>query len=194
MSAGCATPRRPKTEPVPTVLPFQASRRLTGANLFFASAGAQLETVGVEPDAMLLEEWRVRVLRARAWLGWGLPALVARPHAGGASLALAAPIDQLFTATELNEWALCAALVAGADLFHRLRARQAQFLRHVRDPRLQRGDDADVNGRLARQEEPRGAADDDRVAAGRDRQHQPHDPQRLALRGQSAIALEAREL
>jgi cyanophycin synthetase len=54
----------------------------------------------------------VRVLRARTRLGWGLPGLVARSHAGGASLALAAPLDQLYTATELNEWALCAALVA----------------------------------------------------------------------------------
>ena len=34
--------------------------------------------------------------------------MAARRHAGGASLALAAPADQLFTATEINEWALCA--------------------------------------------------------------------------------------
>ena len=33
-----------------------------------------------------------------------------RPHGDGASLALAAPFDQLFTATEVNEWALCSAL------------------------------------------------------------------------------------
>src|SRR5580693_5019209 len=38
--------------------------------------------------------------------------VVARAHAHGASLALAAPCDQLFVATEVNEWALCAALVA----------------------------------------------------------------------------------
>jgi len=37
---------------------------------------------------------------------------VARRHAGGTSLALAAPCDQLFVATEVNEWALCAALLA----------------------------------------------------------------------------------
>jgi UDP-N-acetylmuramyl tripeptide synthase len=37
---------------------------------------------------------------------------VARPHARGASLALAAPADQLLLATEVNEWALCAALVS----------------------------------------------------------------------------------
>jgi cyanophycin synthetase len=40
----------------------------------------------------------------------GLSPLVARVHTDGASLALAAPIDQLFTATEVNEWALAATL------------------------------------------------------------------------------------
>ena len=38
--------------------------------------------------------------------------VVARTHGGGASLALAAPVDALFTATEVNEWALCATLLA----------------------------------------------------------------------------------
>jgi cyanophycin synthetase len=37
---------------------------------------------------------------------------VARAHATGVSLALAAPCDQLFVATEINEWALCASLAA----------------------------------------------------------------------------------
>jgi UDP-N-acetylmuramyl tripeptide synthase len=41
-----------------------------------------------------------------------VPGVVARRHATGVSLALAAPCDQLFTATEVNEWALCAALEA----------------------------------------------------------------------------------
>ena len=50
----------------------------------------------------------MRVERARAHLGWAERDLVARRHAGGVSLALAAPCDQLFVATEVNEWALCA--------------------------------------------------------------------------------------
>ena len=37
---------------------------------------------------------------------------MARAHATGVSLALAAPCDQLFVATEINEWALCATLAA----------------------------------------------------------------------------------
>jgi len=84
-----------------------------GPNLYFGSPGAVLEVVGVEPGEALIAGWRARVRRARGWLQWPDGALVARPHATGASLALAAPADQLFTATELNEWALCATL---ADL------------------------------------------------------------------------------
>ena len=95
-------------------MPFDSSRRLTGSNLFFASTGAVLETVGVEIDETLLAGWRSRVARARAALGWpdSSQSIVARRHAAGTSLALAAPLDQLFTATEINEWAFCAALVA----------------------------------------------------------------------------------
>jgi len=63
-------------------------------------------------DAALLEGWRSRAARARAHLGWHMPGVVARAHAGGASLALAAPPDQLLVATEVNEWALCATLLA----------------------------------------------------------------------------------
>ena len=37
------------------MLPFEASRRLTGANLFLAATGAQLETSGITVDAALLD-------------------------------------------------------------------------------------------------------------------------------------------
>lgn len=67
-----------------------------------------LELIGVEADEALLGGWRARATRALAGLGWPVGGLVARRHAGGASLAIEAPCDQLFTATELNEWALCA--------------------------------------------------------------------------------------
>ena len=92
------------------MLPFEASRRLTGANLFFPTTGAQLETVGVTPERALLDAWRARVERARTHLGWKVAGVVARVHAHGASLAIAAPVDALYLATEVNEWALCAAL------------------------------------------------------------------------------------
>ncbi len=88
--------------------PWDESRRLTGHNRFFDGSGAVLET-GVH-DPAVLDAWRERVLRACAELRW--PAATARavPHETGASLALAAPADQLFTATEVNEWALAASI------------------------------------------------------------------------------------
>jgi hypothetical protein len=62
---------------------------------------------------------RPRRSRAPSVSGWNAPPLairvpreiVSRRHASGTSLAIAAPFDQLFTATEVNEWALCAALL-----------------------------------------------------------------------------------
>lgn len=71
-----------------------------------------LDVVGVSIDDGLIAAWRARVERAGARLGWLHRQAVARRHAGGASLAIAAPYDQLFLATEVNEWALCAALAA----------------------------------------------------------------------------------
>ncbi len=72
-----------------------------------------LEVVGVEADAALVEDWTARVGRARARLGWSTDAgIAARRHGSGITLALAVPFDQLFTATEVNEWALCSALQA----------------------------------------------------------------------------------
>jgi cyanophycin synthetase len=109
-------------------LPFEDSRRLTGSNLFFDSPGAVLETVGVTVDDALLAGWRSRIVRARWWLQWpehaAKPLTMLRPraadrarsianrrHAAGTALAFAAPVDKLFTATEINEWAFCAALI-----------------------------------------------------------------------------------
>jgi UDP-N-acetylmuramyl tripeptide synthase len=51
------------------------------------------------------------VERAGEHLAWRDRRTVARRHAGGVSLAIVAPVDQLLLATEVNEWALCAALV-----------------------------------------------------------------------------------
>jgi UDP-N-acetylmuramyl tripeptide synthase len=71
-----------------------------------------LEFVGDRRDAAVIVGWRKRVDLARVRLGWSERQAVARPHGDGTSLAIAAPCDQLFTATEINEWALCAALAA----------------------------------------------------------------------------------
>jgi UDP-N-acetylmuramyl tripeptide synthase len=93
--------------------PFDESRRLTGSNLYFDGSGAALETGrDVVPDAALLSAWRSRIGRVRDALGWARAAVVVREHASGASLAFAAPPDQLYTAAEANEWAWLASLRA----------------------------------------------------------------------------------
>jgi cyanophycin synthetase len=91
-------------------LPFEDSRRLTGINLYFAGTGAVLETLGVLPDETLRHAWRTNVSLARDALGWPHAPLFERPHVGGAALAFEAPVDQLYSATEVNEWAWLATL------------------------------------------------------------------------------------
>ncbi len=86
--------------------PFDLSRRLTGANLFFGVPGATMEVPhALAFDAAHEAGWRARVLAACSALGWHEPQLAVRRHAAGTSLALTAPIDQLLTATSVNEWA-----------------------------------------------------------------------------------------
>ena len=92
--------------------PFEDSRRLTGSNLYFPGAGAALETLrGLVFDDAALEQWKKNVEAARRALGWQEDTLVLRPHLTGVSLALTAPADQLYTATEVNEWAWWSALL-----------------------------------------------------------------------------------
>ncbi len=69
-----------------------------------------LDVVGAALDDALLTAWRARVERAAARLGWHAMQAAVRPHRSGVQLAISAPSDQLFLATEVNEWALCAAL------------------------------------------------------------------------------------
>jgi cyanophycin synthetase len=61
-------------------------------------------------DPAILAAWQARALAACAELRWPTAKAAAISHAGGASLAVSAPIDQLFTATEVNEWALAASI------------------------------------------------------------------------------------
>jgi cyanophycin synthetase len=99
--------------------PFRDSRRLTGNNMYFDGPGAALEVPfkqasSVVVDDAALQRWRANIDRLRSVLGWGDGSVVMRMHRTGVSLAFAAPIDQLYTAAEANEWALYAALGARA--------------------------------------------------------------------------------
>lgn len=61
-------------------------------------------------DPATLEAWHSRVEFARRELRWPPGPAAAVAHASGASFAIAAPVDQLLAATEVNEWALAASI------------------------------------------------------------------------------------
>lgn len=94
------------------LFPIEDSRRLTGANLYFTETGALLEiAAGVHIHDRVIAHWRERIEFARNALGWPSAPIVTRINAsGGGELAFVAPIDQLFVATEINEWAFLSAL------------------------------------------------------------------------------------
>jgi UDP-N-acetylmuramyl tripeptide synthase len=69
-----------------------------------------LDVVRAPLDEAEISGWRARVERIGAGLGWPDRRCAVRRHARGVLLAISAPADQLLLATEVNEWALCAAL------------------------------------------------------------------------------------
>ncbi len=96
--------------------PFEDSRRLTGCNLYFAGTGAALESApGVAFDDAAVARWRDNISVAREALGWPAGAIYTRRHPSGVALAFEAPMDQLYTATEVGEWAWYDALGLKAD-------------------------------------------------------------------------------
>lgn len=92
------------------------SRRVTGPGLLLDGPGAVLE---VRLDEALrdraIEVWRKAAQRLLVAVGWEGEKVATRSFAGGVSLAITAPIDALYAATDLNEraWAAAAAELTG---------------------------------------------------------------------------------
>src|SRR5919106_1797764 len=89
------------------------ARRLTGPGLVLDRPGAVAD-VRVADDRRdeLIAAWRDAATRMLAAVGWGGERGVPRPVQGGVSLAITAPPDSLYSATDLNEWAWAAAKAA----------------------------------------------------------------------------------
>ena len=85
---------------------LQDSRRLTGPNIMWDRPGAVID-VAVPDDSAdaIVERWREAVRGMLDAVGWTAEDLRVRPVPGGASLIISAPIDALYAATDLNEWA-----------------------------------------------------------------------------------------
>ncbi len=95
------------------------SRRLTGPNLLLDRAGAVLDIeLGDAERDRALAAWRSAATRLLEEVGWQGQVLAIRTFAGGASVALTAPADALYAASDLNEaaWASAQAELEGAPV------------------------------------------------------------------------------
>ena len=81
------------------------SRRLTGPNIFSDREGAVLDVVPPNDGGATIERWRAATAAVTRAIGWSDPPLEVREYPGGASLFIGAPVDALYAATEINEWA-----------------------------------------------------------------------------------------
>src|SRR5690349_14303179 len=84
--------------------PFDESRRLTGPNRHFRVPCAVLDARADLVSPATLEAWEVEVRVAASRLGWPAPDFDVRRRSV-TTLAFTAPVDQLFAATEVNEYA-----------------------------------------------------------------------------------------
>lgn len=92
------------------------SRRLTGPGLLLDCPGAVLDVRlgGQDPD-QAIAAWKSAARRLLHEVGWADEELATRRFPGGVSLALTAPVDGLYAATELNEFAWEAAAAELAE-------------------------------------------------------------------------------
>lgn len=96
----------PTSEPPEAHPAFEDSRRLTGANRYFASPAVVLVPLGpAAADGAAQGRWIAQVVSMCGALSWPAANPRVHAHASGVMLAFNAPPETLFTATEVNEWA-----------------------------------------------------------------------------------------
>jgi UDP-N-acetylmuramyl tripeptide synthase len=113
------------------------SRRLTGPGLLLDRPGAVLEVRLEEPlRERAITVWQKAARQLLQAVGWNDEQVVTRTFAGGMSLAVTAPIDALYAATELNEraWAAAAAGLTGEKMAD-LRGAVASLLDNIAEER-----------------------------------------------------------
>ena len=140
------------------------SRRLTGPNIVGPRPGAVLDVVLEDGAGDLVDAWRRAARRMLDAVGWEDEEIAVRWVRGGASLVISAPIDALYAATEVTEWAWSEALQGPGDDdsagFEAARRRLATIIEQERRP-------ATLALRAAaRQHGVTFLADDDRVSIG----------------------------
>jgi len=88
---------------------FLDARRLTGPSLLFDGPGAILDVLCSEDEAhRLIPVWRKHVERMSSQVGLEKCEFHSLLLSGGVSLGFTAPVDALYAASEINEWAYAA--------------------------------------------------------------------------------------
>lgn len=139
---------------------------MTGPNLLSTGPGAVIDgrISGIEPEAFV-DAWRARASAILTAVGWGTESLTERVYPGGVTVYHSAPVDALYAATSVNEWAWAAATFdvgAGAEpesfaaAVERLRAEIAE---EVNPPLIALAEAAAEHGATF-------LADDDHVSVG----------------------------
>jgi len=91
------------------MMEFIDARRLTGPNVIFDGVGSILDVAcTAEEGEELVPVWADKVGRMLEALDWPSAEFAFVRLQGGISLAFSAPIDQLYAASEINEWAWAA--------------------------------------------------------------------------------------
>ena len=86
------------------------TRRLTGPNLLWNKSGAIIDVSLNTEDNAVIDLWQTNVRTLLDLLGWTEESSCVRHYPQGASLAISAPIDVLYAATDINEWCWNAAV------------------------------------------------------------------------------------
>jgi cyanophycin synthetase len=97
---------------------FLDARRLTGPSLLFDTHGTVLDIACSADEAdRLVSAWKQHVERMLSELGWNDIEFATAKLTGGVSLAFTAPLDALYAASAINEWAwaACDHQLNGAD-------------------------------------------------------------------------------
>jgi UDP-N-acetylmuramyl tripeptide synthase len=82
------------------------SRRLTGPNVIWEKPGPVIDIALPDSEASAaLAAWQSAAQALLEAVGWGSETTASRRFPGGLSLAFSAPMDALYAACEMNEWA-----------------------------------------------------------------------------------------
>lgn len=120
---------------------FLDARRLPGPNLLFDDPAAVLDIECSADEADAIEAcWRQAIETMLDALGWRDAEITRKNLVGGMSLGFTAPIDVLYAACEVNEWAwaVCEAELAGGERpdFDQVRATIAASAAEEQNPHL----------------------------------------------------------